>query len=258
MRSNYYGMLRLIDDQVKVLAQALAHEGLRDNTLLLFISDHGDFVGDYGLMRKGPEVPEDLMRIPFLVSGPGVARHRGPHPAHVSLVDIMPTLCEAIGVDPVPGVQGKSLWPLLAGEPYPAEEFASVYAEHGFGGLDYGWEDGPDYEKCSPHEIRFDCLNQYTQCGTRRMLRRGRWKLVFDARGAGQLYDLDADPAELANRFEDPSCAEERWQLVEELLTAVLRAQDPLPLPGEPYRPKIDPRNYWSAQPSVRRDRPQH
>ncbi len=64
-RSNYLGMLRLIDDQVQRLVQTLREKGRYDNTILIFLADHGDFFGEYGLVRKGPELPECLTRIPF-------------------------------------------------------------------------------------------------------------------------------------------------------------------------------------------------
>jgi len=246
MRANYYGMLRLIDEEVKRFTEALAAEGVLGETLIFFVSDHGDFVGDYGLMRKGPEMPEDLMRIPFLAAGPGVVAGDGPQAAHVSLADVMPTICEAVGVPIPPGVQGRSLWPILTGADYPAEEFAAVYAEQGFGGLDYTWDDEVDFEKCSSKAIHFDCLNQYSQCGVMRMLRKDRYKLIYDMQGRGWLYDLEADPGELVDLFDDAAFAEVRHAMVEELLTRSLRAQDPLPLPGGSYERKGHPRNYWT------------
>lgn len=136
-RSNYMGMLRLLDDQIKRFVGHLEDTSVLDNTILVVLSDHGDFVGQYGLLRKGPELPECLVRIPLLFSGPGVRPADAAHPTHVSIVDIMPTLCEAAGAPLPNGVQGRSLWPLLTGQPYPEDEFASAYAEHGFGGLHY-------------------------------------------------------------------------------------------------------------------------
>ncbi|MCB0089424.1 MAG: sulfatase-like hydrolase/transferase, partial [Caldilineaceae bacterium] len=105
-RANYLGLLRLLDDQVRRFVTFLADAGLRENTILLFLSDHGDFVGEYGLMRKGPDLPEVLTRIPFSICGPGIAPQTEPHPAHISIVDILPTLCEATGISIPDGVQG--------------------------------------------------------------------------------------------------------------------------------------------------------
>jgi len=247
-RSNYHGMLRLIDDQVKRFVEFLNSSRLRENTIIVFVSDHGDFVGEYGLMRKGLEMNEFLVRIPLLFAGPGIAANSAPHPAHVSIVDIMPTLCEAIGVPLPNGVQGRSLRPLLTGAPCPEEEFASVYAEQGFGGRHYTESDAldPVAEGALHPSVGFDCLNTWSQSGTMRMLRRGDWKLVFDMQGRGQLYNVTDDPAELRDLYGKPEAATVQNQLVAELLALTIRAQDPLPYPRRRYVMKTDPRNYWS------------
>ncbi len=247
-RANYLGMLRLIDDQVKRFVEFLDAEGLREDTLLVFVSDHGDFVGEYGLVRKGPEVPERLMRIPLLFNGPGVVAEAEAHPAHVSIVDIMPTLCEVVGAELPAGVQGRSLWPMLTGGDWPGEEFASAYGEQGFGGLHYTDEDtlDPQQEGALRGGLAFDCLNSWSQSGTMRMLRKGDWKLAFDMQGTGQLYDLSKDPAELENLYDRPELADVQREMLADLLAWTLRAQDPLPLPRNRYVYKGDPRNYWS------------
>jgi arylsulfatase A-like enzyme len=251
-RANYYGMLRLLDDQVRRFVDFLSGRGLADNTLVVFLSDHGDFVGQYGLMRKGAGLMECLTRIPLQFCGPGVvARHR-PHPAHVSICDILPTLCEACGFALPDGVQGRSLWPLLTGASYPEEEFASAYCEHGFGGRFHRWDDAPDprADGFRPAEGgqdgAYDCLNSRTQSGTIRMVRRGDWKLTMDMTGHGEMFDLEADPAEVHNLFDDPALLAKRAELLQDLLTWLLRVQDPLPLPRQRYVLKHDSRNYWT------------
>ena len=246
-RANYLGMLRLIDDQVKRFVDHLDTRGLADETHLVFLSDHGDFVGEYGLVRKGPELPEVLTRIPFSWRGPGVAAVAEPHEAFISIADIMPTICELIDLPLPAGVQGRSLAPLLLGREYPREEFESIYAEHGFGGLHYTAADDfdPTQDGLTPG-VAFDELNGWSQSGTMRMLRRGKWKLVMDMQGAGQLYDLEADPYEMDNRYGEPDLQETQGQLMAELLAWTLRAQDPLPYPRRRYQFKSDPRNYWT------------
>src|SRR5207245_1930039 len=96
------------------------------------------YAGDYGLQRKGVGLPECLVRIPLLFRGPGIPPQAALREEFVSLVDLMPTLCEMLGAEIPYGVQGRSLWPLLTGQAYPAAEFRSIYAEAGFGGLPYG------------------------------------------------------------------------------------------------------------------------
>jgi arylsulfatase A-like enzyme len=81
-----------------------------------------------------------------------------------------------------------------------------------------------------PYEGRtFDELNTVTQAGTTVMLRREQWKLLLDERGAGEFYDLDADPAELDNRYDDPALAEIRAALTTDLARWMIRVRDDLP-----------------------------
>ena len=246
-RSNYLGMLRLIDDQVRRFLAYLDSSGLREKTIVIFLADHGDYVGEYGLMRKGAELPEVLIRIPLLFVGPGIVPSENPHAAHVGTADVMPTICEAIGADMPRGVQGRSLWPMLTGEEYPEEEFDSAYSEHGFGGLHYTADD--DFETFGDGlnpTIGFDELNSFSQSGTMRAVRKGDWKLVFDMQERGQLYNLADDPVELNDVFGDPQYAEVQSAMLAKLLGWTLRAQDPLPPPRRRYRFKSDARNYWS------------
>ena len=242
-RATYCGMLRLLDDQIRRFVDHLRARGVLDNTLLVFCSDHGDYAGDYGLQRKGAGLPECLVRVPLLATGPGIVASATPRPEFVSLVDIMPTLCEAVGA-PIPyGVQGRSLWPLLTGQPSPPEEFRSAYAELGFGGLPYTTEERPPlhYPYDGP---TFDELNSVTQSGNLKMVRMGRWKLLYDLLGQGELYDLERDPAELRNLFHDPAQRDARLAMTEELLRWTIRTEDDLP--GARYIPKRAEHN-WQA-----------
>lgn len=223
LRSLYYGMLRMVDDQVKRFVEFLEDEGLRDDTLLVFLSDHGDFVGQYGLMRKGVDLPEATTRIPLLFDGPGVRSSSGPSEAHVSIVDLLPTLCDAAGAEVPAGVQGRSLWPLLTGEG-EADEFESVYAECGYGGRHSTPDDVPPIEAASKNE-----LNAHTQTGRTAMVRRGRWKLAYDAEDGPELYDLETDPAETTDLSGDADRADVLAELLGDLASWSLRVRDTLP-----------------------------
>jgi arylsulfatase A-like enzyme len=243
-------MLRLIDDQVSRLAGYLEASGKLGNTILVYLADHGDFFADYGLERKGVELPEVLIRVPMIWSGWNV-KPQADSPVFVSLADVMPTLCEAMGA-PIPrGVQGRSLWPLLRGEDYPREEFESVYAEVGFGGMHYGPNDAIDPKwgrvAGAPGAVpTYDELNPVTQSGTLKMVRRGDWKLTFDMMGNGQLYNLAQDPYELRNLYGQREAATVQQALMADLLRWTIRTQDDLPAAA--YQTKWADRNWLSAQ----------
>lgn len=243
-RSIYLGMIRLIDDQIRRFVDHLDAIGQLDNTVLIFMSDHGDYVGDYGLQRKGVGLPEYLTRVPLIVSGPGIVANAEQRQEFVSLVDVFPTLCDMLDI-PIPdGVQGRSLWPLLSGAPFPEAEFHSVYAELGIGGLHYTVEERPQLH--FPYEgIQFDELNSVTQSGNLKMVRMGDWKLTLDSQGNGEMYDLSTDPAELTNLFGTPEHQDHQLVLTSELLQWSIRTEDDLP--GGRYVRKRADRNWYAT-----------
>ncbi|MDL2221150.1 sulfatase-like hydrolase/transferase [Parabacteroides sp. OttesenSCG-928-N08] len=247
LRSVYHGMIRLIDDQLARLVEELKKRGVYENTVLLFIADHGDYVGEYGLMKKGVGLDDAITRIPMQWSGPKIKASAQPHDAHVSMIDIFPTICEIMEAEIPVGVQGRSLWPLLQGEAYPKEEFASVMAEDGFGGMYYTKADATDYREegaVGKKGLFFDELNTWSQSGTMRMLRKGDWKLVYDMEGNGQLYNLVNDPSELINLFDNKQYEAVRYEMIESLLRWDVAAEDPLPIPRRRYRFKRNDHNY--------------
>lgn len=226
-RANYCGELRLLDDQIKRLVNHL-NSTLEGETLFVFLSDHGDYVGEYGLQRKGAGMPECLMRIPMFFSG-ARARSGQIREELVSIVDILPTLCELLGA-PIPvGVQGRSLTPLLAGGDPDTSEFDTIYAERGYGGMTYGSHELPELH--FPYEgPSFDELNSVTQSGRTKMIRFKNYKLLVHSTGQGELYDLAVDPSEVDNRFDDPTMESVRVDLIWRLLQWMFRLQDDLPL----------------------------
>ncbi|MGP5079906.1 sulfatase-like hydrolase/transferase [Brachybacterium alimentarium] len=238
--ANYLGMLRLIDDQIGRLLDAVADEGRE--TIVVVLSDHGDFVGEYGLQRKGAAMPDALMRIPLGFSGPGIAaqvRHE-----LVSIIDILPTLAEHLTGEIPVGVQGRSLDPLLRGEEAPEEEFGSILGELGCGGVSYDETDRPplhfSYEGAS-----FDELNSVTLGGEMRMLVHGHHKLVVDDRGHDTLHDLEADPLEIHDLSGDADHQEIRAELHRRLVRWMMRAADDLPTGA--YTPRTRPHNWrWA------------
>lgn len=248
LRGNYMGMIRLIDDQIKRMIEELKAKGLFENTIIVILSDHGDYCGEYGLIRKGAGLSESLARIPMVWAGYRIMKQQRAIDAHVSIADIFPTLCTAIG-DTIPvGVQGRSLWPMLTGQDYPEEEFSSIVVQQGFGGEDVPLDGKLTFKQegalGTDKVAQFDELNTWTQSGTRRMVRMGDWKLIMDSYGAGELYDLKKDPYEVNNLFGNKKYESKQSNLLARLLAWELRLQDPLPLPRHRYHFKRNPYNY--------------
>jgi arylsulfatase A-like enzyme len=227
-RASYVGMVRLVDDALTRLVSHLDRTGQLEDTLIVVYADHGDFAGDYGLMRKGPEIPEVLTRIPLVFSGWGVAATPQPSAAHASLVDVLPTLCDMVGAEAPAGVQGRSLAGVLAGGTGAAAAFDSVYAEQGTGGAPVTEEelrtaaDGPLLRARESDGL--DTVNVVTQRGTRRMVRHGRWKVIGHEYGRAELYDLAVDPFELDDLAGAPAHAPTLAAMLELLSAWTVRA----------------------------------
>jgi len=166
----YDGEVAWSDELVGRLDAALARLGLREDTLLVVTSDHGEGLGDHGETLHGFFVYETTLSVPFFVRGPGVAP--GTRLAStVRLVDVVPTALERLGLAPPPsGLAGRSLASELGGGPPLAEP--PVYAESLVPLLHFGWSD-------------------------LRVLREGRFKYIQAPRP--ELYDLASDPGERTN-----------------------------------------------------------
>ncbi len=250
-RSNYFGALRMIDDQIKRLMDHLDEKALTKQTIVVFTADHGDFLLDYGLGHKGVSLYETLIHTPQIWCGYGVKHTSAASDVFTSMGDLMPTLCEVMGAEIPHGVQGRSLWPILQGEDFPRVEFRSMYAGVGVGGLYY--EDSDKVPLSVGHNAErpgmFDELNKVTQSGNQKMVRMGDWKLVYDMMAYGQFYNLRNDPCELKNLFGRPEVSKAQGELMAELAMWTIRMQDSLPTGPQnaKYQTKWSTKHNWYA-----------
>jgi len=180
MTANYYGMISLIDHNVGRILTALSDLRLAGDTLVVYTTDHGELLGNHGLYLKHPIPYEDLLRVTMVAQGPGVAAGKVVSEP-VSTLDLAATFYEYAGIARPAALQSRSLGRLLGGG---AETRDVAYSE---------WH---------VHASR---------CGVGLKLRTVRTKThkcTFELEsGAGELYDLANDPAEMDNRFNDPGCA---------------------------------------------------
>jgi len=186
--ANYYGMIALIDHNVGRILSALSARGLAENTLVVFTADHGEWLGDHGLLLKGPMLYEGLLRVGCIARGPGVAAG-AVIDEPISTLDLVPTFYDVAGVAVPRALHGRNLARLLRGEP-ETRDFA--FSE---------WDLRPS--RCGdPLELR--------------TVRTASAKLTLEAlSGAGELYCLAEDPHEMENRFDDPGCAALRRELLD-------------------------------------------
>jgi arylsulfatase len=208
LRASYWAMVDLIDDQVGRIMESLERSGQLDNTIVIFMSDHGELLGDHGMYLKGPHFYEVSVRVPLIVSWP--ARMSGGRriSSLVELVDLAPTLIEAAGLPIYPGMQGKSLWPLLTGQIKDDSVHRSdIYCE--------------SYDANFKHGDRGAWAT---------MVRTDRHKLVvYHNDEIGELYDLEQDSNETANLWNDSAYVSIKLELMRRLCDRMAYTVDPLP-----------------------------
>jgi arylsulfatase len=208
MVAAYYATLEHLDAEFGRLLDHLDRNGQRENTIVVFTSDHGDMLGDHGLTAKGAYFYDPVVRVPLVFSWPGRVRGGEACDAFVELVDIAPTLLALCGVD-VPGrMQGRSFVPLLEGPCGPDDHRDGVYCEF--------LNTQPE-----PDENRSICAT---------MWRNRRHKLVVHhGDELGELYDLELDPGEHINCWNAPAYADVKAALTRRLLDAIALQADPEP-----------------------------
>ncbi len=109
--ANYYGMISMVDHQVGRIKTALQQLGLDDNTIVIFTSDHGEWLGEHGLMLKGPIPYEGVLRVGMVVNGPQVQVGQVRHEP-VSTLDLAATFADYAGATALGPMHGRSLRPL--------------------------------------------------------------------------------------------------------------------------------------------------
>ena len=168
----YYAFCSLIDDQVGRMRAALRELDQEEDTLMVYTSDHGDYMGAHRMLLKSIAPFEEAYRVPLILNGPGVPA--GARPQEIaSLLDLAPTLLELTAGEPFP-CHGRSLVPLMRGEhgDRPNEAFAECHGQRFF----------------------------FTQ----RILWHDDHKYVFNGFDEDELYNLADDPAELRNLVDEP------------------------------------------------------
>ena len=200
IQAAYYAMISLIDDQFARILAALEETRERESTVIIFTSDHGEALGDHGLLEKGCRFYDGLVRVPLVFSGPPALERDLRSPALVELIDKTATILDLAQVEIPEHVQGRSLLPILRGERSPDAHREFVRCEY-YDALDAFFTGGGDTA---------------TTLGTfATMYRDRRDKLsLYHTHGLGELYDLENDPFEFDDLWNRPEHRDLQGELV--------------------------------------------
>jgi len=209
LQASYYAMIQFIDEEFGRILDYLDETNQRENTIIIFMSDHGETLCDHGLLLKGCRFYEGLVRVPLMISWQG---HIKPQISDelVELTDLVPTVYDLLDMDIPKHIQGKSLTPILSGDTITAPHRDYVRTEH------YGATNYPDDTHAT-------------------MYRDKRWKLVvYHNKGLMELYDLQNDPWEHNDLSNDAAYQEIKWELVQRSYDATVNAH---PIQTDEYGP---------------------
>ena len=203
--ARYWGNVNLVDRSVGRILRALEDNGLADDTIVVFTSDHGEQMGDHGLLGK-TVMYEESVRVPMLLRAPRLGRRQRRLAGYLSQVDLVPTLLELLGEDLPVSLQGTSRVAALEAGVLEGED---VFIE---------WNGADGHPPASLGEAE---VNRSMAQPSRSVVSEDRWKLNLYTSGPGELYDLSADPHELSNlfhraehrgRIDDLASRIRRWQ----------------------------------------------
>ena len=201
------GMIACLDDGIGRVLRALDTSGERDNTIVIFTTDHGDHLGDHRLMLKGAEQYQSILHVPFIWSDPQ-APEAAATDAIGSTIDIPATILDRARIAPYVGMQGKSLLASMGAEGTPVRDCAFVQYEQQMGDQDVD------------HMPRWHTIVD------------DRYRMtVMSGSGFGELYDLASDPGEFDNLWDKPEHAGLKARLMERLLQLEIEHTDTVPYP---------------------------
>ena len=226
----YQANVRFIDDAIGRIIDTLESTGLREDTIVVFCSDHGDFSGEHRMMVKGGVFYDCLTRVPLIFSWPGVIASRCVEPSPVNLIDIVPTLLSLQNLDIPDWMQGKPLPGVTDSTPAPA-----AFSEYGAGGQLFTMADLETVPRPLGHKSLLQTLWWREAAGRRKMVRTNDWKLVHDPMGdRDELYDLKSDPWELYNVIDDHRNNPIVSDLMRLLADFSISTEDGIPVPLPP------------------------
>jgi arylsulfatase A-like enzyme len=204
-----FGMITMIDDAIGRVLSELSRLGLSGNTVVVFTTDHGDYLGEHQLMLKGPIHYDSIVHCPFIWADPALPQVAGSRRAPLAgTLDIARTILDRAGVAPFNGMQGVSLLPAIRAESAVTHESVVIEQEAQRAGLGFS-----------------------TPVCVRTLVTERHRLSLYDAASWGELYDFAEDPHEMKNLWDDAGRSRLRSQLLERLARDMLAMEDKSPAP---------------------------
>ena len=216
LRAQYHGNIPLVDRMVGKITAALDRAGIADDTAVVFTSEHGDMLGDHGMLEKR-SFYEEASRVPLLVRAPWLAREKRDIGGSVGQVDLVPTVLGLLGESGPAGIQGKSLAPVMRGE--RDLDGNDVFIE--WNGISHEMEE---------RDLGAPEINRMLALPWRSIVS-DRWKLNLCAGDQCELFDLRSDPHEMNNLFDDSRQRDRVRDLAARIRLWQHRTGDVVPLP---------------------------
>ncbi len=238
LRAVYLGMCAKIDAQFGRLVNALKEEGIYDDCAIFFLSDHGDFAGDYGLPEKAQNTFEDcLTRVPLLVKPPaGTPLDPGISDSLAELVDFYATALAIAGVRSTHTHFGRSLLPVLADRGASVRDFTCCEGGRLPGETHCDEYHGPDGRESDPRDVYWPKKMAQADDGAHSkgiMLRDRRYKYISRLSGGDELYDMENDPKETVNLAGRPEYGDLLADMRYRLMRWLQETADIVPFDGD-------------------------
>lgn len=216
LMARYWGNVTLVDRSVGKVLQALAESGQAENTIVVFTSDHGEQMGDHGILGK-TVMYEESIKVPLLIRAPMLGCRQRRVGGNFSHIDLVPTLLELMGREVPEQMQGTSRVAVLRGEQTLADD--DVFVE---------WNGADGHIPASIGEAE---VNRSMVQPLRTVVSAERWKLNLLHNGQSELYDLNHDPHEQLNLFGQPEHRERARDLTARVRAWQERTGDTATLP---------------------------
>lgn len=230
IRATYAGMVSRLDEQFGRLMAAVEHAGVLDRTVTVFHTDHGEYLGDFGMVEKWPSgLDECLLRNPLVVAGPGVAEGGVAH-ALVEMIDLPATLAELAGIDLEHRHFGRSFVPVL-------HDPTAAHRDRAFSEGGFRIAEADQNERFGGHPYGLKAELQHERpdlVGRAIAMRTADWTYVYRAEEPDELYDRSADPHETTNLADDPLHAERCRRSRDEVLSWLVETSDVIPARRDP------------------------